>query len=80
MVLDRGKEIDRLDREGVDFDKDIYHEAYTELEALLGFEWLEMDESNRKILTYMALFPHQNDFQIQKFCGSEAFSFTCQAE
>tara|TARA_A100001037_G_scaffold306480_1_gene351870 strand:+ start:1346 stop:2119 length:774 start_codon:yes stop_codon:yes gene_type:complete len=71
MMVDRQAEIKRLDDNGSDFDQGVYQEAYTELEALLGFEWLEMTESSRKVMTYMALFPHHNDLQLQKLSGHD---------
>lgn len=71
MLVDREREVERLDQEGVDFDKRVYGEVYSELEAMLGFEWLEMDESNRRVMTYLAIFPYHNDSQLEVLCGSD---------
>ena len=58
--LDRQQEQERMAVAVVpNFEAELYQEAYSEVESLVGSAWLKMGEKRRRALAFLAMFPYE---------------------
>jgi len=72
-------EIARLDREQEqeqmavavvpNFEAELYQEAYSEVESLVGSAWLKMGEKRRRALAFLAMFPYEAGHRLARMMG-----------
>ena len=72
-------EIARLDREQEqqrmavavvpNFEAELYQEAYSEVESLVGSAWLKIGEKRRRALAFLAMFPYGAGHRLARMMG-----------
>ena len=68
--LDREQEQERMARAVVpSFEAELYQEAYSEVESLVGLAWLKMGEKRRRALAFLAMFPYEAGHRLARMMG-----------
>ena len=68
--LDREQEQERLAVAVVpNFEAELYQEAYSEVESLVGSAWLRMGEKRRRALAFLAMFPYEAGHRLARMMG-----------
>ena len=53
----------------LNFEAELYQEAYSEVESLVGSAWLKMGEKRRKALAFLAMFPYEAGHRLARMVG-----------
>ena len=68
--LDRQQEQERMAVAVVpNFEAELYQEAYSEVESLVGSAWLRMGEKRRRALAFLAMFPYEAGHRLARMMG-----------
>ena len=68
--LDRQQEQQRMAVAVVpNFEAELYQEAYSEVESLVGSVWLKMGEKRRRALAFLAMFPYEAGHRLARMMG-----------
>jgi len=68
--LDREQEQERMAVAVVpNFEAELYQEAYSEVESLVGSAWLRMGEKRRRALAFLAMFPYEAGHRLARMMG-----------
>ena len=68
--LDREQEQERMAVAVVpNFEAELYQEAYSEVESLVGSAWLKIGEKRRRALAFLAMFPYEAGHRLARMMG-----------
>ena len=68
--LDREQEQERMAVAVVpNFEAELYQEAYSEVESLVGLAWLKMDYKRRRALAFLTMFPYEAGHRLARMMG-----------
>ena len=68
--LDRQQEQERMTVAVVpNFEAELYQEAYSEVESLVGSAWLKMGGKRRRALAFLAMFPYEAGHRLARMMG-----------
>jgi len=74
--LDRQQEQQRMAVAVVpNFEAELYQEAYSEVESLVGSAWLKMGEKRRRALAFLAMFPYEAGHRLARMMGMTRQAF-----
>ena len=68
--LDRQQEQERMAVSvAANFDSQLYQQAYSEVESLVGAAWLKMTDKQRRALSFLAMFPYEAGYRLARMVG-----------
>ena len=74
--LDRQQEQQRMAVAVVpNFEAELYREAYSEVESLVGSAWLKIGEKRRRTLAFLAMFPYEAGHRLARMMGMTRQAF-----